>query len=257
LLTIADTLASAPAVARRGPCADGEGIALQGVEVYRADRRVLAISDLSLQERRIGLIGNNGSGKSTLLRLMNGLLLPTHGQVTVRGLESRRHRKRLPAEVGFVFQNPDHQLIFPTVGEEIAFGLVERGSTPVAAAAKARAILDEHGCSGWEDRAVATLSGGQRQLVCVLAVIAPEPPIVLFDEPFASLDLPTRMAFARRLQALPQQIVMASHDFTLFDNFDRVIWLDDGAIRADGPPAEILPDYLAFARTSAGIGGEA
>ncbi len=256
-MTVADTLASAPAVARRDHSILNEGIALQGVEVWRADRRVLAVPQLSLKERRIGLIGENGSGKSTLLRLMNGLLLPTHGQVTVRGLETKRHRKRLPAEVGFVFQNPDHQLIFPTVGEEIAFGLVERGLTPAAAAAKVRVILDEHGCMGWADRAVATLSGGQRQLVCVLAVIAPEPPIVLFDEPFASLDLPTRMAFAQRLQALPQQIVMASHDFTLLHDFDRLIWLDEGAIRADGAPGEILPAYMAFARTSIGIGADA
>lgn len=256
-MTAADTLAGAPAVARRDPATLDGGIVLQGVEVWRDNRRVLAVPALSLQQRRIGLIGNNGSGKSTLLRLLNGLLLPTHGQVTVRGLETKRHRKRLPAEVGFVFQNPDHQLIFPTVGEEIAFGLVERGLTSVAAAAKVRAILEEHDCADWVDRAVATLSGGQRQLVCVLAVIAPEPPIVLFDEPFASLDLPTRMAFAQRLQALPQQILMASHDFALFDNFDRVIWLDEGAIRADGSPDEVLPAYMAFARTSIGIGAEA
>jgi biotin transport system ATP-binding protein len=119
------------------------------------------------------------------------------------------------------------------------------------------AILEENGCIGWADRAVATLSGGQRQLVCVLAVIAPEPPIVLFDEPFASLDLPTRMAFARRLQALPQRIVMASHDFTLLHDFDRLIWLDEGKIRAEGAPDEILPAYMDFARASTGIGVDA
>jgi biotin transport system ATP-binding protein len=80
-----------------------------------------------------------------------------------------------------------------------------------------------------------------------------EPSILLMDEPFASLDLPTRLVLSRRIMALPQQIVTASHDFELVAEFDRVIWLDAGRIRLDGRPAEVLPAYRAHA-TIAGAG---
>jgi biotin transport system ATP-binding protein len=230
------------------------GISLDEVEVWHGDHQVLAVPSLRLDERRIGLIGDNGSGKSTLLRLMNGLLLPTHGRVVVTGLDTAHHRKDLPVKVGFVFQNPDHQLIFPTVGEEIAFGLAERGLPAQEARTRALELLDRHGCVGWADRAVHELSGGEKQLVCILAVLAPEPSIMLLDEPFSSLDLPTRLALSRWLMAVPQQVVMACHNFELLVGFDRLIWLDSGRIRADGQPEHVLPIYVAHARIAANHG---
>lgn len=226
-------------------------IAFESVEVWRANRELLSIPALHLDAQRIGVIGDNGSGKSTMLRLINGLLLPSRGRVVVAGLETARHRKELPAHVGFVFQNPDHQLIFPTVGEEIAFGLTERGMSGRQARQQALALLEEHGCTGWADRNVNELSGGQKQLVCILAVLATEPSIVLMDEPFSSLDLPTRFVLSRKIMNLPQQIVMASHDLELLARFDRVIWLDAGRIRLDGSPADVLPAYRGHAMMAA------
>ncbi|RXG85778.1 energy-coupling factor ABC transporter ATP-binding protein [Bradyrhizobium zhanjiangense] len=224
-----------------------EGIIFEDVQFRRADRQVLAISELRLAERRVGLIGDNGSGKSTMLRLMNGLLLPTRGCVEVEGLDTVRHRKDLPAKVGFLFQNPDHQLIFPTVAEEVAFGPAERGKSARQARQQAIALLERHRCGEWADRNVNELSGGQKQLVCILALLATEPSILLMDEPFSSLDLPTRLLLYRRIMALPEQVVMATHDFELLPAFDRVIWLDEGRIRLDGRPAEVLPAYRAHA----------
>jgi biotin transport system ATP-binding protein len=221
------------------------------VVVAHGSRQSLAIPSLCLDERRIGLIGDNGSGKSTMLRLMNGLLLPTRGRVEVAGLDTAKHRNELPAEVGFVFQNPDHQLIFPTVGEEIAFGLTERGLPAERARQQAEAVLERHGGAGWVDRNVSELSGGQKQLVCILALLATEPSLLLMDEPFASLDLPTRLLLSRKIIALPQQVVMASHDFELLAEFDRVIWLDTGRVCLDGRPADVLPAYRAHAATAA------
>jgi len=217
------------------------------VQLRRADRQVLAIPGLCLAERRIGLIGDNGSGKSTMLRLMNGLLPPTRGRVEVAGLDTVRHRKDLPAKVGFLFQNPDHQLIFPTVVEEVAFGPAERGMPAPQARQQAMALLERHGCAQWAERNVNELSGGQKQLVCILALLATEPSILLMDEPFSSLDLPTRLLLYGRIMALPEQVVMASHDFELLAAFDRVIWLDEGRIRLDGRPAEVLAAYRAHA----------
>ncbi|MGQ4273212.1 energy-coupling factor ABC transporter ATP-binding protein [Terrihabitans sp. B22-R8] len=223
-------------------------LAFADVTLARGDRLVLDGLALGLSEPRIGLIGNNGSGKSTLLRLAAGLLLPDSGEVRVWDKETREHRRDLPREIGFLFQNPDHQILFPTVGEEVAFGLTEAGMRTKDADERARALLAQHGCAGWEDRATHALSDGQKQLVCLLAVLASEPSILLLDEPFSSLDLPTRLDISARLEALPQKIVMASHDLHLLAEFDRVIWLQDGRVRGDGPARDVLAAYEADVR---------
>lgn len=231
--------------------AEAEGIRFEGVRLARGGRTVFDGIDLELRERRIGLIGDNGSGKSTLLRLANGLLLPDSGRVSVAGRDTAEHRRSLPADVGFVFQNPDHQILFPTVGEEIGFGLTESGLDRRAVDAAVRGLLAAHGCAGWEERAIHELSEGQKQLVCILAVIAPQPRFMLLDEPFASLDLPTRYALGGRLAALPQRLVMASHDLDLLAGFDRVLWIEAGRVRGDGPPDEIVAAYRDYARARA------
>lgn len=224
------------------------GLTFDRVRFSRGGRRIFDDVSLDLQERRIGLVGDNGSGKSTLLRLANGLLMPERGEVIVNGRRTVEARRDLSADVGFVFQNPDHQIIFPTVGEEVAFCLTERGETASDARRKAADLLSGHGCAGWIDRAIHDLSEGQKQLICILAVLAAEPAILLLDEPFSSLDLPTRLSLSARLSRLPQRIVMACHDLDLLSGFDRVIWLENGQVRADGAPSQVLPDYRAHAQ---------
>ena len=226
---------------------------LAGVEVTRGARTVFSNLNLTLTERRIGLVGDNGSGKSTLLRLLNGLILPDAGTVMVEGLDTRRDRRKLPATVGFVFQNVDHQIIFPSVREEIAFGPIQQGTPKSEANAAADRLLARHGCAGWGDRAVSDLSEGQKQLVCILSALAAGPSVLLLDEPFSSLDLTTRLTLASRLGALDVTLVMASHDVDLFAGFDRVIWLKGGEVAADGAPDEIVPLYEADARARAEI----
>lgn len=242
----------AAAIPVTDPAAPAAGIRLAGVDVARGGRPVFRGLDLDLAERRIGLVGANGSGKSTLLRLVNGLVLPDAGSVTVNGLDTRRDRRRLPAEAGFVFQNVDHQIIFPTVGEEIAFGPREQGLSKAEAGARAVDLLARHGCAGWETRGVDTLSEGQKQLICILSALACGPRILLLDEPFSSLDLATRLALSARLAALDLQVVMASHDLDLLAGFDRVIWIRGGAVAADGRPDAVLAAYAAHARAAAG-----
>lgn len=143
------------------------------------------------------------------------LIVPMIERFMATDRASVRNRKDGPAKVGLLFQNPDHQLIFPTVVEEVAFGLAERGIQAPQTRQQAMVLLERHGCAQWADRNVNELSGGQKQLVCILALLATEPSILLMDEPFASLDLPTRFRMYRKLMALPQRIVMASHDFEL------------------------------------------
>lgn len=223
------------------------GLAFDHVHLSRDGRGLFDNLSLDLRERRIGLVGDNGSGKSTLLRLANGLLIPERGDVIVNGRRTTQSRREPHADIGFVFQNPDHQIIFPTVGEELTFGLTERGDTEAQARRAAEELLARHGCAGWIDRAVHELSEGQKQLVCILAILATDPTILLLDEPFSSLDLPTRLTLSARLKRLPQKIVMASHDLDLLLDFDRVVWLDNGRVKADGAPSQVLPDYRAHA----------
>lgn len=210
--------------------------AREGVEVFRG-------LSLRLSERRVALVGRNGSGKSSLLRLAAGLAVPQAGQVRVAGADVARDRRAALETVGILFQNPDHQIIFPTVIEEIAFGLEQQGLGRAAARARAAEALSGH--PGWAERLCHTLSQGQRQMVCLLAILAMGPRWILFDEPFASLDLPSTLRIEARIAGLAQNVLTVTHDPARLAGYDRVIWLEAGRIAADGPPAEVLPAYAA------------
>lgn len=218
-------------------------IVLSGVSLARQDRPLFGGLSLDIAEQKVGLIGDNGAGKSSLLRLLNGLLLPDAGTIVVHGLETKSQRASLPGKVGFIFQNPEHQIVFPTGAEEIAFGLRCTGMNSKQADVAARAFLAEQNCADWADTSVNELSDGQKQHLCILAILAMTPSLLLLDEPFSSLDLPSRMKFMKMIAALPQQVVMASHDLDVFTNFDRVIWIDGGKIAADGGPVQVIATY--------------
>ena len=222
-------------------------IIFENVSLKRGERCVFDDFSVTLTERRIGLIGANGSGKSSLLRLINGLLLPDHGCVYVNTLETREHRKQLPAHVGFVFQNPDHHLLFPTVREELAFGLIEQGISPLEADRLVQICLEKHDCPDWGSRVIHDLSEGQKQRVCLMSVMITNPVVLLLDEPFSSLDLRQSYLFHQRITQLHQSVIMACHQFEFLETFERVIWLDHGKIKADGAPQDVIFAYRAFA----------
>lgn len=213
------------------------------VGVTRGTRRVFEGFSLALSERRVGLVGPNGSGKSTLLRLAHGLTRADAGVVTTLGLDAAREAKALPARVGFLFQSPDRQIVFPTVEEEVAFSFEVGGASRRAARDRARERLAAWRRADWAGRAIHDLSEGEKQLVCLIAVMARDPGLLLLDEPFASLDLSARAVFAARLDALGVPLVMASHDLDLLADFERVVWIEAGAVRGDGAPASVLPAY--------------
>lgn len=219
-------------------------IALQNASVTLQGREIIAPLTLDLTEPRIGIIGRNGSGKTTLLRLIAGLIPAKGGAVQVHSQNPDDRRAMLGA-VGIVFQNPDAQILFPTVAEEIAFGLRQMGQTAGRARDAALALLSTEGRAHWADAPTHTLSGGQRHYLCLLSVLAMAPKTILLDEPFAGLDMPTQIRLARRLAALPQQIITISHDPASVAGADRVIWLEGGRVQADGPPAAVLPAFTA------------
>jgi len=221
------------------------GIKLQAAGVALGGRVILHPLTLDLSERRIGVLGRNGSGKTTLLRLIAGLIAPEQGIVRVEGFDPFVDRTAALAALGILFQNPDHQILFPTVEEELAFGLVQSGLPQSQALARAHAALAAEGRAHWAKVPVSTLSQGQRHYLCLLAVILMEPRTILLDEPLAGLDLPTQLRLARRFEVLPQRLITIAHDPTSLKGVDRVLWLEAGQIVADGPPDEIIPAFTA------------
>lgn len=223
-------------------------VVLENIRYAREITQVFDGFSLRLDQRRVGIVGRNGSGKSQLARLIAGLAAPDQGQVTVNGVAVATDRKAAISTVGILFQNSDHQIIFPTVGEELTFGLTAQGMSRTQARVQAEQMLDRFGRSGWFDRSVHGLSQGQRHLVCLMAVLMMAPQVIVLDEPFAGLDLATTLRLGRYLDGLNQHLIHITHDLSAIEAYDRVIWLEQGQLRMDGPPAQVLPAYEAQMR---------
>ena len=223
---------------------DMMAISLDKVSVKFDDLCVIDDISISMSDDRIGIIGANGSGKSTMARLIAGLIKPDAGTVQVNDVDVYTDRKGALDTVGIIFQNPDHQIIFPTCAEEIAFGLTQKDMKRKAADTRARAVLLEHGRGDWADRLAHQLSQGQRHYLCLMAVLAMGPDVIVLDEPYAGLDLVTSMQLQRTLAGLDQQVVMITHDTDLLADFDRVIWMDQGRIMANDRPDQVIPKFI-------------
>src|SRR4029079_3945397 len=137
----------------------------------------------SISEARVGVIGANGSGKSTFARMINGLVLPTAGQVTVDGLDTRTDGREVRRRVGFCFTDPDAQIVMPTVGEDVAFGLRRRGLSKAEATARVTDALAAYGLADHADHPAHLLSGGQKQLLALTSVLVTEPALLVMDQP--------------------------------------------------------------------------
>ena len=221
------------------------GLILKDVGFSLQGKPILSGISLDLVERRIGIAGRNGSGKTTLLRLMAGLVAPTSGMVRLDGVDPAADRKAALARVGILFQNPDHQIIFPTVAEELAFGLRQMGRAESDVRATVTRLLADEGRAHWAAAPVHTLSQGQRQYLCLLAVLAMGPATILLDEPFAALDLPTQIRLRRRLEELSQRLIVVSHDPRVLAEMERVVWIEGGRIRRDGTAPDVLEEFSA------------
>ncbi|MCZ8411518.1 ABC transporter ATP-binding protein [Achromobacter dolens] len=204
---------------------------------------VLRGVSVALGGRRVGIVGPNGAGKSTLARLVNGLVLPTSGSVRVGGLDTRHELKAVRRQVGFVFQNPENQIVFPIVREDLAFGLKHLEPDRAQREARIEAALGALGVAHLADRTSHTLSGGERQLVALAAVLVMRPGLVVFDEPTTQLDLRNRNRVRDAIAAMPQDAIVVSHDLALLDDFERVLVIQDGTIAADDEPAAALRWY--------------
>lgn len=212
------------------------------------DRAVLADIDLTLTERRVGIVGANGSGKSTLARLINGLVQPSHGHVTVDGLSVAKDGKRVRELVGFIFTDPDTQIVMPTVREDIAFTLRRTKLSKPEVTTRVDAIIERFGLADHADHPAHLLSGGQKQLLALASVLVGEPAILVADEPTTLLDARNAAMISATFRRLDQQLVVVTHQLELVADFDRVLVIDEGRVVADDVPDRALAHYRALLR---------
>ena len=219
-------------------------IELRQVSHRFGDHQVLRDVSVTLAERRVAVVGANGSGKSTFARLLNGLVVPDEGSVLVDGLDTRTEGKAVRRKVGFVFQDPDTQIVYPTVEEDIAFGLKNLKLDRAEIARRVAAVLDRYGLAGHRSRPAHLLSGGQKQMLAICSVLVMEPAYVVFDEPTTLLDLRNKRMVMETVAGLPQAAVFVSHDLDLLGGFDRVLVFDGGRIVADDRPSAAISRYV-------------
>jgi biotin transport system ATP-binding protein len=215
----------------------------RGVSHRYGDRIVLAGVDVRLAEQRVGVVGANGSGKSTFARLLNGLVLPTEGSVSVDGHDTRRDGRAVRRRVGFCFTDPDAQIVMPTVAEDVAFGLRRRGLSRAEVRERVARALEAYGLADHADHPAHLLSGGQKQMLALASVLVTEPDVLVMDEPTTLLDLRNAERISGVVAGLPQQVVLVTHHLHLLDGFDRVLVFDEGHLVFDDAPATAVRHY--------------
>ena len=219
-------------------------ITLEQVSVRFQRRTVISNLSLSLTEKRIGVIGDNGSGKSTFVRLLNGLLLPDDGRVTVNGVDTKENGKAVRQMVGFLFQNPDNQIVMPTVSEDLALGLKAHNVGPDVVQQRVAQTLEDFGISDLADRSAHFLSGGEKQLVALAGVMVTQPDILVCDEPTTLLDKRNTNHIAGMLDAVTCPLITVTHDVEQLEKYDRVLVFSDGEVIHDAEPGDATRFYL-------------
>ncbi|MCK2031876.1 MULTISPECIES: energy-coupling factor ABC transporter ATP-binding protein [Microbacterium] len=214
---------------------------LDGVGVTVDDRVLLDDVTLELTAPRIAVIGANGSGKSTFARLLNGLMTPTTGTVTVHGLDALRERTAVRRRVGFVFTDPDAQILMPTPAEDLALSL--RGRPRDEIAARVQETLERHGLGAHADIPASSLSGGQKQMLALAAVLLAEPALIVADEPTTLLDLRNARRIGDLLLSQEAQVLIVTHDLELAARCDTAVLFDGGCVVDQGEPEAVIARY--------------
>jgi energy-coupling factor transporter ATPase len=221
--------------------------------VYNAetDHAVVALTGIDLEIVRgeyLVVLGHNGSGKSTLAKCLNGLLLPTEGEVWVEGQNTRdpEHVVSIRATVGIVFQNPDNQFVNTVVQDEVAFGPENLGVPKEALRQRVRRALEATGLWPSRHQDPRNLSAGQKARLAIASVLAMEPDCLILDESTALLDPVSRRQILALLRDLHQQgltIVAITHFMDEAPHADRVLVLDEGQVALCGDPRAVFSQW--------------
>jgi energy-coupling factor transporter ATP-binding protein EcfA2 len=212
--------------------------------------------DLSIHEGEfIAILGQNGSGKTTLAKHFNGLHKPSLGRMMVWGRPTTEYSHReLARLVGYVFQNPDHQIFARTVIEEVGFSLKMMGEDPNTIKKRVAEALDVVELQGYEQKVPFTLTKGERQRVAVASVLAAQPQVIILDEPTTGLDYHHQrdmMAMLKRLNRYGHTIIIITHSMWVAAEYtERTVVLKDGQILADGPTRAVFGDENRLAEAS-------
>ena len=209
---------------------------------------VNSLTDVSLEIKEgewVAIIGPNGSGKSTLAKIMNGLLVPAAGQVTIKDLtideetvwEARR-------SVGMVFQNPDNQFVGSTVEDDVAFGLENNGVPRQEMISRIEEALAEVRMSEFKAKEPARLSGGQKQRVALASILALRPDIIILDEATSMLDPNGRQEVIAAIRKIKERfnltVISITHDLDEASLADRILMMQGGRLVQDKKPEEIF-----------------
>ena len=213
---------------------------------YEYEKGIPVLEDISFTVEDgecVGLIGANGAGKSTLMKIMLGLL-DAKGCVKVDGTPvTSASLSEIRRKLGFVLQNSDNQMFMPTVKDDILFGLLNYGMSRKEAEEKADQVLEMLHITGLKDRYNHRISGGEKRMAAIAAVLAMEPSVLLMDEPTSTLDPKNRRMIINTINSLKQTKIITSHDLDMIlDTCSRVILLSDGKIVKDAATEEILKD---------------
>ena len=199
----------------------------------------------------VAFVGTNGAGKSTTMRLINGLLKPSEGEVSIDGVSTSALRtSELAAKVGFLFQNPDRQICCKTVREELLFGFAAQGRADDSTQAKVDAMIERFGFDA--DAEPFLLNRGTRQLLALASIIVLEPPVVVLDEPTTGLDFcecSKVMDVIAELNERGTTVIMVCHDMEVVGDYARrVIAMTAGQVVADGATFDVLRNPAVLSR---------
>ncbi len=203
----------------------------------------------------VAILGQNGSGKTTLAKHFNGLLKPLSGRVWVQNKSTADYRHREMANwVGYVFQNPDHQIFARTVSDEVGFGLKMRKENPKVIEKQVAEALEVVGLQGYEQKVPFALTKGERQCVAVASVLAVQPQVIILDEPTTGLDYPQQrkmMEMLRHLNQIGHTIIVITHSLWVAAEYaTRTIIMKNGQILSDGPTRAIFADEARLSEAS-------
>jgi len=204
----------------------------------------VGVDKVSLSIRKgefVIMAGPNGSGKTTLLRHLNGLVMPSEGDVSINGVRVKGNLLHARKMVGMVFQDADSQIVGETVREDVAFGPENLGLDPATVDGQTDWALEKVGLAHKADMSPHLLSGGEKRRLAIAGVLSMQPEIILFDEPFSNLDYPGICQVVGQMKTLKKDghtIVVTSHDMDpVIGLADRLVIMDQGRIVKDGTPA--------------------
>ena len=209
-----------------------------------------AIDHVSIEIKRgeyISIAGSNGSGKSTLARCLNGLLLPTEGEILVDGMDTNDDDLiwDIRKKIGMVFQNPDNQIVSSMVEDEVAFGPENIGIENPELRKRVDNALKSVGMYEYRNREAHKLSGGQKQRIAIAGAVAMRPDCIVFDEPTAMLDPKGRSQVMKVIRELNDQgitIILITHFMEEVAEADRVLVMKSGKLLADSVPEDVFAD---------------